>query len=147
MKTPSSMPLKPLVQTLNDGVEFYRAAIAKAEHDDFKEVFAELLDCRQFALAYLQPYVVLETGSQEDGHTFGGKLHHAYTAVQDNCNTDHDLTLLKQLEFVEDETLKAMKLALTQSGNAMVQTVIRHLTPRMQTCRDRLTLLEKSIAA
>lgn len=147
MKTPSATPLKALVQTLNDGIEFYRTATAKVEHEHFKAVFAELIEFRQFSLTYLQPYVVMQSGAPEDGHTFGGKLHHIYTEVQDNRNTDHDVTLLKQLEMVEEETLKAMNTASKLSGNVMVQSIIRDLIPRLQTCRNRVLGLEKAVAA
>lgn len=147
MKTPSATPLKSLVQTLNDGIEFYRTANLKVEHEHLKTVCSNMIEFREFALAYLQPYIVLQSGAPEDGHTFGGKLHHIFTEVQDNHNTDHDLTLIKQLEAVEDETQNAMATAAKYADNVMVQSIIRELTPRLLACRERASGMEKAVAA
>ena len=88
MKHPVASSLTLLIQTLNDGIAVYKSAIAKMEHDDCKELFSELIACREFALDYLQPYVVFQYGSPELGHSFGTVIHHTYSQVQDNLNED-----------------------------------------------------------
>lgn len=147
MKHPVASPLTTLVQTLNDGIAVYKSAIAKMEHDDCKELFSELIACREFALDYLQPYVVFQTGAPELGHGFGTVIHHTYSQVQDNRNEDHDLSLLKQLEQVEDETLKAMEITAKTSANVFVSSIIRDLMPRMRACRAQILGMEEKLAA
>jgi uncharacterized protein (TIGR02284 family) len=139
----SPAPLKSLVQTLNDGIEFYRVAAQKVEHEDFRQAFDELAQSHALAKAYLQPYLIMQTGVAEEGHTFGGKLHHTYTELEDNGNLDHDYTLLKQLEQVETITLDMMQVTAALSENALVKTIIKGLMPQMQACRERVIRLEE----
>jgi uncharacterized protein (TIGR02284 family) len=146
MKSSNTSPLVNLVQTLNDGVACYRTAINKVEHDDCKALFNEVIACREFALDYLQPYVAFANHT-ETAPSFGETLHQAYAQVETNTNADHDLSLIKQLERVEDETLKAMQYTALHGRNVLVQSVIRDLLPRMQACRERVFDLEKTLAA
>ncbi|MEY4588111.1 MAG: hypothetical protein RL497_187 [Pseudomonadota bacterium] len=147
MKHVIANPLITLVQTLNDGIAVYKSAISKMEHDDCKELFCELIACREFALDYLQPYIVMQNGAPELGHGFGTVIHHTYSQVQNNNNDDHDMSLLKQLEQVEDETLKAMEITAKTSANALVNCIIRDLIPRMRACRAQVLGLEAKLAA
>lgn len=144
MKNPVSNSLNTLVQILNDGIEFYTAASAQVHGEQERATFASLVEIRQFALAYLQPYVVLHTGSPELGHTFGGVLHRAYNTMVD---TDNHQVQLQQLELVEDETLNAMQQLLQTSGNLMVISVIKELLPRMKAARHALHALHGAQAA
>ncbi|HEY7773763.1 MAG TPA: DUF2383 domain-containing protein [Marinagarivorans sp.] len=143
MRNSSAVPLKSLVQTLNDGIEFYRVAAQKVEHEDFRQAFAELGKSHALAKAYLQPYLIMQTGFAEEGHTFGGKLHHTYAELEENGNLDHDYTLLKQLEQVETITLDMMQVTAELSENSMVKSVIKGLLPQMQECRERVIRLEE----
>jgi uncharacterized protein (TIGR02284 family) len=147
MKHVIASPLTTLVQTLNDGIAVYKSAIAKMEHDDCKELFCELIACREFALDYLQPYIIMQTGAPELGHGFGTVIHRTYSQVQDNINDDHDVSLLKQLEQVEDETLKTMEITAKTSSNVLVSSIIRDLMPRMRACRALVLGLEAKLAA
>lgn len=52
--------LRELIQTLNDGVEFYRAALEKSESTEHKLIFQRVIRARVAALSYLQPYMVQE---------------------------------------------------------------------------------------
>ncbi|BCD95892.1 DUF2383 domain-containing protein [Marinagarivorans cellulosilyticus] len=143
MPNSSAVPLKSLVQALNDGIEFYRIASKKVEHEDFRQAFDELAQSHVLAKAYLQPYLIMQTGRAEEGHTFGGKLHHTYIELEDNGNLDHDYTLLKQLEQVETVTLDMMQVTAALSENALVKTVIKGLIPKIQACRMRVIQLEE----
>lgn len=147
MKHPIASPLITLVQTLNDGIAVYKSAIAKMEHDDCKELFCELIAYREFALDYLQPYIVFQNGAPELGHGFGTVICHTYSQVQNNENIDHDISLLKQLEQVEDETLKTMEITAKTSSNVFVSSIIRDLMPKMRACRARVLGLEAKFAA
>lgn len=147
MKTSTQNPLNTLVQTLNDGIELYIAASAKVEFDHIKVVFAEMIETRKFALAYLQPYVMLETGAPELGHTFGGVLHRVYNKILDSEGGEHHQSLMQLLELVEDETLKAMHNALQKTNNIMVLSVIKQLLPHMESARANVLALEVSLAA
>ncbi len=147
MKHPIATPLTTLVQTLNDGIAVYKSAIAKMEHDDCKELFSELIACREFALDYLQPYLVFQNGTADPGHGFGTVIHQTYALVQENSNEDHDISLLKQLEQVEDETLRALEITAKTSANVFVSSIIRDLLPRMRACRAQVLGLEARLAA
>lgn len=143
MDKSSAIALKTLLQTLNDGVAFFHTAGRKVEHEDFRNAFEELAKTHASAIAHLQPYLIMQTGRAEEGHTFGGKLHHAYIELEDNGNLDHDVTLLKQLEQVETMTLDMMQLAAELSNNTMVRTVIRGFLPQLEACRERVIRLEE----
>ncbi len=143
MNNQSILSLKSLLQTLNDGIAFYDTALRKVEHEDFRPAFEELAQCHLMAKAYLQPYLILQTRTPEEGHTFGGKLHQTFVEIEENGNLDHDFTLLKQLETVETVTLDMMEITAQLSASSMVKTIIKGLMPRMQECRDRVIRLEE----
>ena len=141
MNSTSAAPLKSLVQTLNDSIEFYRMAAQKAEHESYRQAFKEMGETHVLAKSYLQPYLIMQTGVAEEGHTFGSKLHHRYVEMQDAANNDHDQNLLKQLSEVEDITLNMMEVTAVVSKNAMVRMVIKGLMPQMNKCRERVLSL------
>jgi len=136
--------LRELIQTLNDGVEFYRAAVEKTEFADHKLIFQRVVRARVAALSYLQPYMVQEQGSPELGHTFGSVLHKMYPDILFGLNADHDKTLIKQLEVVEDETLKAMQTALSTIESPMLKSILLDLYPRLNRCHDDVWHLDQA---
>lgn len=136
--------LRELIQTLNDGVEFYRAAVEKTESQEHQLIFQRVVRARVAALAYLQPYIVMEEGSPELGHTFGSVLHKMYPDILFGLNTNKDKTLLKQLEVVEDETLKAMQKALRQVESPMLKSILLDLYPRLNRCHHEVHHLDKA---
>ena len=136
--------LRELIQTLNDGVEFYRAAVEKTESAEHQRIFQRVIRARVAALAYLQPYMVKEEGSPELGHTFGSVLHKMYPDILFGLNTDKDKTLIKQLEVVEDETLKAMQKALQNIQSTMLKSILLDLYPRLNRCHDDVWHLDKA---
>ena len=136
--------LRELIQTLNDGVEFYRTAEKKAEFPEHKHIFQRVVRARVAALSYLQPYMIKEEGSPELGHTFGSVLHKMYPDILFGLNMDHDKTLIKQLEVVEAETLKAMQKALGNMHSAMLKSILLDLYPRLNRCHQNLYHLDKA---
>lgn len=136
--------LRELIQTLNDGVDFYRAALEKSESADHKLIFQRVVRARVAALSYLQPYMVREEGSPELGHTFGSVLHKMYPDILFGLNMDKDKTLIKQLEVVEDETLKAMQKALQNIKSPMLRSILLDLYPRLNRCHDDVWHLDQA---
>jgi uncharacterized protein (TIGR02284 family) len=136
--------LRELIQTLNDGVEFYRAALEKSESADHRLIFQRVVRARVAALSYLQPYIVQEEGTPELGHTFGSVLHKMYPDILFGLNTDKDKTLIQQLEVVEDETLKAMKKAVSNIQSPMLKSILLDLYPRLNRCHDDVWHLDKA---
>lgn len=136
--------LRELIQTLNDGVEFYRAAEEKAEYSEHRLIFQRVIRARVASLSYLQPYMIQEEGSPELGHTFGSVLHKMYPDILYGLNTDKDKTLIQQLEVVEDETLKAMRKALSNIESPMLKSILLDLYPRLNRCHDDVWHLDKA---
>lgn len=128
--------LRELIQTLNDGVEFYRAAVDKTELPQHKTIFERAVRARVAVLAYLQPYMVQQEGTPELGHTFGSVLHKMYPDILYGLNTDHDKTLIHQLETVEHATLVAMQKAMRVIQSPMLKSVLLDLYPRLNRCHD-----------
>lgn len=136
--------LRELIQILNDGVDFYRAAVEKAELPEHKIIFRRVVRARVAALSYLQPYMVREEGSPELGHTFGSVLHKMYPDILYGLNTDRDKTLIQQLEVVEDETLKSMQKALRNIESPMLKSILLDLYPRLNRCHNDVWHLDKA---
>lgn len=136
--------LRELIQTLNDGLEFYRMAMEKTEFQEHREIFQRVVRARVAVLSYLQPYIVKEEGSPELGHTFGSVLHKMYPDMLYDLNTDRDKTLLKQLEVVENETLKAMQKALRNMQSSTLKSILLDLYPRLNRCHHQVCHLDKA---
>jgi uncharacterized protein (TIGR02284 family) len=136
--------LRELIQCLNDGVEFYQAAIEKTELPEHKTIFQRMARARVAALSYLQPFMVQEEGSPELGHTFGSALHKMYPEILYGLNTDHDTTLIHQLEQVENETLRAMQKAMRTIDSPVLKSVLLDLYPRLNHCHQTLWRLDKT---
>lgn len=136
--------LRELIQSLNDGVEFYQAAIEKTELPEHRIIFQRMTRARVAALSYLQPYMVQQEGSPELGHTFGSALHKMYPDILYGLNTDHDITLIHQLEQVENETLGAMQKAMRSIQSPVVKSVLLDLYPRLNRCHQTLWQMDKA---
>ena len=85
-----------------------------------------------------------ETAVHELGHTFGSVLHKMYPDILFGLNADHDKTLIKQLEVVEDETLKAMQTALSTIESPMLKSILLDLYPRLNRCHDDVWHLDQA---
>jgi uncharacterized protein (TIGR02284 family) len=136
--------LRELIQSLNDGVEFYQAAVDKTELPEHKIIFQRMVRARVAALSYLQPFIVRQEGSPELGHTFGSALHKMYPEILYGLNTDHDITLIHQLEQVENETLRAMQKAVRTIQSPVLKSVLLDLYPRLNRCHQTLWHMEKA---
>ncbi len=123
-------------------MEFYRAAAGKAELAEHQIIFHRVLRARVAMLAYLQPYMVQEEGTPELGHTFGSVLHKLYPDILYGLNSDHDQTLIHQLEVVEGATLVAMQKAMREIQSPMLRSVLLDLYPRLNRCHEAVWRLD-----
>ncbi len=146
MKTSTPDTLSTLLHTLNDGIAIYIAASAKVEPDHYKIAFADMIESRKFALAYLQPYALPESHPLESSHNFGNLLHRAYSKIVES-GPNNLSGVLEQLVLIENETLKHMQAVLLKTNNIMVLSVIKQLLPRMEAAKGRLSALRVSLAA
>lgn len=128
MKRSSYDPLIGLIQTLADGIEFYRIAEQKTESDNLKNVFNHMADIREFALAYILPYVDQHHLDFDKTLTYHGTLANRYAPLLENIIVDLELKLVKQ---VEEHLIDAMVTASMNIHNALVQTILKELAPRI----------------
>lgn len=121
-------PLITLVQTLDDGIEFYRIAEQKSRSSALQQVFARMADMREFALAYVHPYLELHGQDLENALTYHGALANRYAPLLDRIVVDTPLRLVQQ---VEEHLIEAMITASAETQNALVQCVLTELIPRI----------------
>lgn len=121
-------PLIPLVQTLDDGIEFYRIAAQKTDVLELKATFKKMADIRDFSLAYILPYIDQHDFELDKSLTYHNTLANRYaTLLQDVVKDDH-LDLVRE---IEEHLIDAMLSAATNSHNALVQCIIKDLIPRV----------------
>ena len=126
-------PLIPLVQTLDDGIEFYRIAEKKADSLELKSTFKKMADVRDFALAYLLPYINQHDFDLDKSFTYHETLANRYAPLLSDVVTDDHLELVRD---IEEHLIDAMLTAATTSHNALVQCIIKDLIPRISSNFD-----------
>ena len=119
-------PLIPLVQTLDDGIEFYRIAEKKADSRSLKSAFSRMAEIREFALAYIIPYIDQHDFDLEKSLTYHGTLANRYAPLLERMIQDKSLGLVRE---VEEHLIDAMIDASFNSHNALVQCIIKDLIP------------------
>ncbi len=138
-------PLVDLIQTLDDGIEFYEIAQTKSHSPALKAVFASMAEIREFALAYIRPYVDQHDFDLEKSLTYHGTLANRYAPLLKDIVHDESLNLVHQ---VEEHLIDAMIDASTRSHNALVQCILKDLAPRISYNFEKaLNLTDHSIAA
>lgn len=121
-------PLIALVQTLDDGIEFYRIAEQKTGSHNMKTIFTRMADIREFALAYIVPYIGHHDFEVEKSLTYHGTLSNRYAPLLEDIIEDYSLALVKE---VEEHLIDAMISASFNSQNALVQIILKDLAPRI----------------
>lgn len=121
-------PLIALVQTLDDGIEFYRIAEQKSQSHNMKSIFTRLADTREFALAYIVPYIEHHDFDIDKSLTYHGTLANRYAPLLDDVVEDYSLALVKD---VEEHLIDAMITASSHAQNALVQIVLKDLAPQI----------------
>lgn len=137
-------PLVPLVQTLDDGIEFYRIAENTTDSLELKFTFKKMVDIREFALAYLLPYIGQHDLAQDKSFAYHGTLANRYAALLTDVVTDHHLELVRE---IEEHLIDAMLDAAATSHNALVQCIIKDLIPRIASNFDECLQTQAAIAA
>src|SRR5690606_17276686 len=121
-------PLIPLIQTLDDGIEFYRVAEKKAESLHLKSTFRKMAEIRDFSLAYILPYIDHHDFDLDKSLTYHGTLATRYAPL---LNRTVPETQLKLVWEAEEHLIDAMLSAAESSHNALVQCIIKDLIPRI----------------
>lgn len=121
-------PLIALVQTLDDGIEFYRIAEKKTDALELKSTFRKMADIREFSLAYILPYIDHHDFDVDKSLTYHNTLANRYAALIQDVVTDDHLDLVRE---IEEHLIDAMLTAETTSHNALVQCIIKDLIPRI----------------
>lgn len=123
--------LQSLLNTLTAGTDIYRDAIARTKINEHKVIFERMVRSRNAVVAYLQPYKNLAENAVEPGHTFGSVLHKIYPEILTGLNSQHDTTIIAQLEQVEQDTLKKMQRSLQCIQSPLLKSVILDLHPKL----------------
>lgn len=131
MTADDSQHLQVIIQTLNNGVTFYREAANNSELDAHKSIFECMLKARLFALTYLQPFLQQQSQTEGQAHAFGSVLHKMYPDILYGLDSEHDIALIEQLEQVENETLSAMQAAMKHIQSPLLKSVLLDLYPRL----------------
>lgn len=126
-------PLLALVQTLDDGIEFYRIAEQKTLSHNMKSIFTRMADIREFALAYIVPYLGHHDFDMDKSLTYHGTLSNRYAPLLDDIVEDYSLALVKE---VEEHLIDAMMSASINAQNALVQIILKDLAPRISSNYD-----------
>lgn len=122
-------PLVALLQTLEDGIEFYRIAEQKALPTQLQAVFAQMAEVREFALAYIKPYLQPHRLEFEQFLTYHGTLSNRYAPLLDDVLADEQLTLVRQ---IEEHLIDAMRTAAQETQNALVESILQNLSLRVR---------------
>ena len=140
-------PLIPLVQTLDDGIEFYRIAEKKTHSRWLKATFVRMAEIREFALAYILPYLDQHDFEWEKSLTYHGTLANRYAPLLQDVVQDESLGLVRE---VEEHLIDAMITASVNSHNALVECIIKDLIPRIsanfETCQVNSSSAEAETA-
>lgn len=138
-------PLIALIQTLDDGIEFYQIAEQKTLSARMKTVFKSMVEIREFALAYIRPYMELHAFNLEKSLTYHGTLANRYAPLLNDIIDDQTLSLVHE---VEEHLIDAMMTASLTTQNALVQCILKDLAPRIsQNFESCLNINSDSIAA
>ncbi|MBC6904254.1 DUF2383 domain-containing protein [Saccharophagus sp. K07] len=118
---PTHNPLVPLIQTLDDGIEFYRIAEKKTDSQHLKSVFRKMAEIRDFALAYLLPYI-------NQRHLESPATTNRYAPLLNRIIGDDRLDVVQE---VEEHLIDTMLDTSLESHNALVQCIIKDLIPQI----------------
>ncbi len=129
MKRLTYDPLVALLQTLEDGIEFYRIAEQKALSSQLQAVFAQMAEVREFALAYIKPYLQPHRLEFEQFLTYHGTLSNRYAPLLDDVLGDEQLALVRQ---IEEHLIDAMLTAAQETQNALVESILQNLSVRIR---------------
>src|SRR5690554_1392078 len=143
MATQEIHRVRELVRVLNDGVDFYRDAEARVQDTSLKRTFERMATTREKLLNRLQPYLVMQEGDAEHGHTVSGRMQELYTNILASMTSDSDQTYIDHLESLEDKTLEEMRAAISDAENVEVVAALREFHPRFKQCHEEMRALKR----
>jgi len=142
MATQETQRVRELLRVLNDGVDFYRDAEAKVEDVHLKRTFERMATTREKLINRLQPYIVMQEGDSEHGHTISGRMRELYTNLLAAMKSDRGQTYIDHLETLEDKTLEELRAAISDAENVEVVAALREFHPKLQQCHEEMRALK-----
>jgi len=103
---PRQTPAASLVQTLYEGIEFYRLAVHMTESTVLKKVFTGMIKIRELSLTHISPY----------------------TSIQPRYSVRAQTTGLKFVE-VEEHLADTMEHVIGNTRNHYLKTTLEDLKP------------------
>ncbi len=143
MTTQEVHRMRDLVRVLNDGIDFYRDAEAKVQDTNLKRTFERMATTREKLINRLQPYIVMQEGEAEHGHTVSGRMRELYTSMLASMKADSDQTYIDHLESLEDKTLEELRAAISDAENVEVVAALREFHPRLKQCHEEMRALKR----
>ena len=134
--------IKDLIQVLKSGSEFYRDAKDEVKDSSLITTFENVATDHDECITRLQPFVVAQEGSPEDGSSWAVKAREAYTEVKAALTSNSDLTYVSQLEEVEDKLLEACDEALEAEQPLSRKTALAEVRSRLQKTHDRIRAIQ-----
>src|SRR5690606_11027230 len=143
MTTQEVHRMRDLVRVLNDGIDFYRDAEAKVQDTNLKRTFERMATTREKLINRLQPFIVMQEGDAERGHTVSGRMRELYTSMLASMKADSDQTYIDHLESLEDKTLEELRAAISDAENVEVVAALREFHPRLKQCHEEMRALKR----
>lgn len=143
MQSQETYRVRELVRVLNDGVDFYRDAEAKVTDSNLKRTFERMATTREKLINRLQPYIIMQEGEAEHGHTVSLRMRELFTNILASMKADSDQTYIDNLETVEDKTLEEMRAAISDAENVEIMATLREFHPKLKQCHEEIRALKK----
>ncbi len=135
-----------LVQVLNSGIEFYNEAKTKVDDLAIRAVFDDMAKVRVAAVESLQPFVAVQEGERETGGDWAIDTRKFYTKFIAMMSSDKEHTYVKELEEVEDKTLKEFDRVMDKDQPPQFKQVLANIRAALQQCHDQMLGLQKATA-
>ncbi|HSW15298.1 MAG TPA: PA2169 family four-helix-bundle protein [Solimonas sp.] len=139
--------LQDLVQVARDGAAFYEYALQRVEDDRLRGLFAQMAAAKRELIDGLSG--VLATSGEEapGGGTLSGSLKQRIGQVTAALSGDRERSYILQLEQVEDRLLDHMQLAIGDTDDPVLMSLLENYLPKMRTCHDQMQALKQRTAA
>ena len=141
--------LNDLIEINNDRIVGYQKATEelKAEDNDLKSLFAEMIVLSQNNKSALTKEVQVLGAEPESGTTNSGKIYRAWMDIK-AVFTGHDReTVLENCEFGEDAAKRAYKMALETEGLAgHLVALISSQQTAQKAAHDRVKAIRDQVA-
>ncbi|WMN59765.1 PA2169 family four-helix-bundle protein [Pseudoalteromonas xiamenensis] len=134
--------VKSLIRVLNSGIDFYKKAASETTDNRYNDVFSRMITEKVRAIALLQPFVVADEGSIEEGNALAVEIRESYTHLIGMFKKDNIHLYLSQLEELEDKVLEKVNKALATTVPAPCEAALYQIKERMKLCHDEMRALD-----